>query len=78
MNQCPETLLTSGLRHTAVYKEKSKQTRKLSVLKSLQCLMTREKTIHKLTQWEDETAVTTAQIHKGRNGVKPHFKTVLG
>lgn len=66
MNQCPQTLPVAWDTQQCI-KEKSKQTRKLSVLKSLQCLMTREKTTHQLTQWEDEGAITTAWIHKGRN-----------
>lgn len=57
MNHDPETLLTSGL---CYIKEKSKQTRKLLVLKALQCLMVGEKTTHQLAQWEDETAVIKA------------------
>lgn len=54
-NQYPETLLTTALRYTAVYQRQSKQTKKLPVLKGLQC--GKKKTAHQLTQWENEMAV---------------------
>lgn len=79
MNQCPKTILTSGLRETAVYQRKIKANKEVICPKELTVSNDQRKnnsSTHTVGWWN--SSFTTARIQKGRSGVKPHFKIVFG